>query len=407
MAFNLLTDVTLSPPLSTQSVTGSWATITGLSDTKNVASASSVLILIGTMQMEMTSTDECAGYRLTVDGTPVGGQLIKFADAADEGNGCCLVAVATGYSGSTTFAFQWIDAGSGTASRDTGRTETLQVVEITSDASIIVDLNSAASGSLTGSWANVANLSASPTVTAGSLLMFIATVNPVTRADDAGDFRFAIDGARNGPLMSAQTDATGEGDGVCLVWFETGVAGGTRTLSLQGINRLSTFGLNETYLRALQVVEITGSDWALPVDVQLTSAATAGAWGTITGMTGTYTPDSASSIILMGLNMTIAGDSGDAKADFRLAVGGSREGARIVAWTDDTERVTGTTLLRAKTGISASTVWDAHWNEIGGDTVADTGRERTWQVVDLKAGGAPPATAVQDVIGQGVVPFAR
>jgi hypothetical protein len=201
-----------------------------------------------------------------------------------------------------------------------------------------------------------------------------------------------VDGTRFGPVMSVTTDATSEGDACTMMCFKDDITSGSRTLALYGTNRLSTLGLDTTYHRGFQVLEFTGADASLLADLNLTSSATApGTYATINGMTTTQTPVDTNSVMLMVSNVQIAGDSGDAKAKFRQAFAGTQEGAEIINWTDDTDRASGMLMARAKTGLSGSTAFDQEWEEIGGGTIADTGRARQHQLAEFTnaAAGAP------------------
>jgi len=388
---NILVDLELT---SSDSGSSGWTDIADMSAAAVVAGAGSVLLIIGTVMPEMTSSDETAAYRLTVDGSPVGPQPSKFVDNEDEGNGVCLAWAVTGFSGSTTFAMQWQNV-QGTAAIDTSRARTFQVIEFTQDCEILVSLTSTAAGSLTGSFAAVPGLSDTQVAAAGATHLFIGSLTPLSRHDDTGDLQFAVDGVQDGPQGCVTTDATDEMDAWTSMWVQTGIASGSRTFAVYGQNRTSELGFNETYARGFQVLEFTGADVNLITDIELTSASSAPAsWGTMTGMTDTQTPDSASSVLLAmaAWNLLDGVGNTDDSADFMLAFGGSREGAQIVNWTDDEDRVAAGLLARAKTGVSASTAFELQWQDLNNDPQIDTNYERTFQVLEFEAvaAAAPP-----------------
>ena len=82
---NLLTDILTT---AAYTVTGSFATITGMTDTVSIDGPGSVILIQAALTPDSSgSGDECAEYRLTVDGSPVGPVLSAFSDDIDNVGG--------------------------------------------------------------------------------------------------------------------------------------------------------------------------------------------------------------------------------------------------------------------------------------------------------------------------------
>ena len=378
---NLLTDLTLS---SAYTVTGSFADIADMSATVTIAGTGSVVILMMSLNPEM-SGDECAEYRFTHDGARVGPVVSAFADATDEGTGRTLMFALTGLSaGSHTFAVQAVNR-SGTAVIDTAFPRTFQIVEIESGASILVDLETSSSDSAPASFANMANLSQAQTPAAGALLLFIHGSQILGQTGQkVSDHRFAIDGTRDGPNMTNVMDNVDETTGVMMAWGVTGVSAASHTFSVQWERSLDTPIMDTARPRVFQVIEIT-EDFDLLVDLESVSADSAAAGYTdIADMSGTPVIDSTDSIALVLANYTIGAGS-DETSDNRLSIGGSLEGAEVSVWTDAADRAESLLMARAVTGESGSTAMSLQWKIRAATPDTDTARQRTFQVIDLKA----------------------
>ncbi len=381
---NLLTDLTLS---SAYTVTGSFADIAGMSDTVTIAGTGSVVILMMSLNGEMGGGDKCAEYRFTHDGARVGPEVSSFADDTDEGTGRTLMFALTGLSaGSHTFAVQAVNR-SGITDIDTAFPRTFQVFEIESGASILVDLETQVANTVPASFANMTNLSASATPAAGALLLFIHGSQVLGEVGQkTAQHRFAIDGTRDGPVMTNVMDNIDETTGVMMAWGVTGVSAASHTFSIQHEISQDTPVMDTARPRIFQVIEIT-SDFDLLVDLESVSADSAAAGYTdIADMSGTPVIDSTDSIALVLANYTIGG-GGDETSDNRLSIGGSLEGAEVSVWTDAVARSESLLMARAVTGESGSTAMSLQWKIRKATPDTDTARPRTFQVLDLKVGG--------------------
>ena len=388
MATNILTDITST---TTDTFTGSFTDIDELSHAPTVAGTASVCLMIAQVPFDLIG-DETAEVRFTVDGSPVGPTLTAFQDTTNEGNSCTIIHAVTGLSAAVhTFAVQAANI-TGTPSVSITRARTFQVIEFTEGATLLVDLNSSPSQAADGTWTNITGLSEAQTPTASSLHLFIANVQCVLETDSGADIRFAVDGVTGGPVLSLQTDTSLEGDGVCMTWFETGLAASSQTFSVQIIDRLNTLQIEPTnWESTFQVIEFTAAAQASMLsDIEITSADTfvAEALEVMTGMTTTKTPVDTNSVMLLTSNLNILGISGDDRSCESQLYFGALEGAIQVQYTDAQNRVVGTCLMRAKTGITASTAFETHVRDIGTSLAAtDTTRERTQQLVEFSAGG--------------------
>ena len=140
---------------------------------------------------------------------------------------------------------------------------------------------------------------------------------------------------------------------------------------------------------SIQVAEIT-QDFPLDVNVSATSTqATPATWADMTSMTGSVTPDSASSVILTNC-CGVLEDDADSTSELRLADGGTREGATIWSFLDEADGYPGFMLARAKTGITGAHTMSTMWQQVASAGSTDNVRERRFQVIDFAAaaGGA-------------------
>lgn len=381
---NLLTDLTLT---SAYTVTGSFADIADMSDTVTIAGTGSVVILMMSLNPELTSSDECAEYRFTHDGARVGPEISSFVDSTDEGSGRTLMFALTGLAaGSHTFAVQAANR-SGTAVIDTAFPRTFQVLEIESGASILVDLESQAANTAPVSFADMVGMSVSATPVAGALLLFIHGSQVLGEVGQrVADHRFAIDGVRDGPKMTNIMDALDETTGVAMAWGVTGVSAASHTFSVMWERANDIPQIDTARPRIFQVVEIT-QDFDLLVDLESVTADSAAAGYTdMADMSGTPVIDSTGSIALVLANYSIA-PGVDETSDNRLSIGGTQEGAEVSVWADDAGRGESLLMARGVTGQSGSTAMSLQWKIRKATPDTDTTRERTFQVIDLKVGG--------------------
>jgi len=366
----------------------SWGDITGLTGSATVNGTGSVLLLIAHIPQELTGTDETAEYRFTVDGSATGSPTgAAFSDSTNEGSSASMVWAVDGLSdASHDFAVQWQRI-TGVAQTDASQTRTLQVIEIEDNASIIIDKSNSAGSADPASWEDVPSLVDTVTPTANSLHLFIADFISASGSDATTELQFAVDGTRDGPISRIWTDS-GSGlhrVGTGMLWAETGLSATSQALSVQWqeVPNDNNLALDSGRPSIFQVVEIT-DNFALPVDVEVATTDTSdGTYNDIAGMSGSATPNNSTSVMLFWGIGTMDG-GGDRAADLRLADDGTREGAELTNFADNTEDMPGYLVARAKTGITGSHTFSLQWTTRGSAISTDTSRERTFQVVDFQ-----------------------
>ncbi len=399
---NLLTDLSLTS--SHDFTADTFEDITGMSATVDVVGTGSVVILM----MSVTPTqaagtgDSCVDLRFTEGGSQVGAILSAFADSDSpnqEINSATMMFALTGLSaGSHTFAVQG-STRKGEAIVDEARVRTFQIIEIETGASLLVDLETVAADASPATWANMASLSATETPGAGSVLIFNMTVQLDSESgDSANEFRFAVDGTRDGPHLTDKNDSVDEIDGVSMAWAADDISATSQTFSVQWQQLVGTPDMDETRERIFQIIEIS-ADADLLVDAQSVTAAGAGATYTDQDdMTGSPDIDSTDSIALVLWNYNQNADAGAHSVAFvRLEVDGVQEGAENVVFKDGVDLTPGSLMVRAVTGESGVTDFAGQWIEDSGTVETDTAKPRTFQVIDLKAAAPDVEVALTGV----------
>ncbi len=381
---------------------GSWTDITGMtSGSVTVAGTGSVILLMMTVSVDSSASDDTTQhFRFDIDGSPAsnGPEASSFSDLLDETNGCSLAFAVTGLSaGSHTFKVQWIDEGanSGTSSV---RLRSLVVVELlAADAALQIDLSAIDAQDDPATWEDIAssggNFTGSFTVTADSLQLMLANIPSNEAADTSSDIRFEIDTTREGAFSAFWCDATDDRASACLMYARTGLSGASHDFACQWQEKRAAAGVASDMRRTFQVVEVS-DNFTLDVDVGLTSDDDSdGTFNDVLGMSGSMTPDGTDSVVLYFACGVIEADATETVNDFRLADGGTPEGAVVQSFSDTTDGVNGYCLAWANDNISGSHTFSLEWQTVSGkgNSSTDTGRERVFQVIDF-AGGAPAAS---------------
>jgi len=219
----------------------------------------------------------------------------------------------------------------------------------------------------------------------GNVVLLIAVVplELVGSEDECADFRFAIDDVLVGPEVSAFKDEADEGCGVAICWAATGLSGSTK-FALQW--RIRQGGSPETdtgRVRSFQVIEIT--DASILVNLTATSSDDAvSGYTDINDLTDTKTPAGSGSVLLMLANMNGAMGT-DRVATFQFTVGGTGEGPESKSFIDNTDEGCGISHIWMKTGVSGSTAFALQWDELIASYSADTGRVRSFQIIEITA----------------------
>lgn len=235
---------------------GSWADLFTASSIP-VAGTGSILIMIASVPYTMTGDDE-SDFQFAVDGSREGAITSVFTDATNEGNGWSGVHVLDGLStGDHSFHLEW-QAKSGTGSTDGSRLRTFQVVEITANAALKLELESAVSGSAPGSYGDVNGLSDSYVVAAtDAIALIFANIQIVSAADRCADFMIGVDSVEEGAEILSYTDSTVLSTRLLLARAKTGLSAASHTFAARWIARNATPTLDTGRARTLFVVEFT------------------------------------------------------------------------------------------------------------------------------------------------------
>ncbi len=380
---NLLADVTST---SSGSATGSWANITNMTSGAVTVTAGSACLILLQVPFVAQNANATPEFRIEIDGSPDGsdGALGFSQTGVDEVKHGCLAFIATGYSGSTTFAAEWI-ARLGTCALDTGREATFQVIEFLADEfSLLVDIQLSSFDTAPVSWATLLGFTGTPTV--GSVnsveLMITNFVTWGVSADVTAEAMFAVDGTREGPQQNlTYVDNTNMLSHGLLVHAVDGLSGST-TFSVQWQRIQDAATLDTGRQRNFQVIELKYTTLQAAVEDQ-TSQSSPATWADMTSMTGTYTPASADSINIMACNPVIALEAGDKAADCRFADDGSREGPLLTAmFTDNTNEGSSGAMVWAKDGITGEHDFSFQWQDRVADPNLDTGRDRSFFLLE-------------------------
>lgn len=394
MGSNLLVDITST---SSGAAPESWGTIPSLSATNiTVGGTDSVCLIVAHVKI-LDGSDKTIEFRLSVNGSPTGSPVLtSFIDGPHGswgGNGGTIIWAVEGLSGSSnSFAVEW-QIVSSTPVIDITYEHTLQVIEIADgDASIKVDQSSTGSATSIGSWANLFSASDISIVDTSSIILMIANVNPILTGfgDTGAEYRFSVDGTREGAFEANCKDSEDEGSGFSAMHVLDGLAAGSHSFELQWQTRGSAQGVDTTRLRTFQVIEITANA-VLQVEALLTSGGTAtGTYGTMTGMTGTYTPAASSSINIVVGNIVYAATAKNSEAAHRINIAGSQVGSEIAAFQEGTGKLVSVCQIWAGTGLTTSTTFKWEWIDLDNFYVAalDTGRTRSFFVLELTQGEA-------------------
>lgn len=332
------------------------------------AGTGSVLLIIATAVVDASGTgDHAAAYRLKIGSTAQTPIICSLADqpATPEKSAMTIMWAETGLSGSQDISLEWqIDKGSPTI--DTTRYRSLQVIEFTSGASILVELSKTGTDTTSSSsFVNVPGLASSSTaVTTGYTQLMLSNFQPGGGADESAGLTLAVGGTAEGPESASWTDTSTQKTGTSLAWFSSGNTGSV-VFSLQWKDRQNGPKLHSSYPSTLQVIEFDSSIIALDKSVTSVAPDTAPAsWADMTDMADSaFSVDGTSSVILMmscGVPYTVASDE---VADYRMADNDTLMGPTYIVFNDEVNGVPGWCVIWAKTGISGSHDLAFQWQD--------------------------------------------
>lgn len=387
-ATNLLVDITQT---GAQSAPSTWGDLASLTGSPTVQGTGSVCLMIASVSIDDATGDECMQMRFVVDGTPVGPEMGAFSDATDEANSVTMAFAVDGLSAAAhTFKVQF-QLLQNSPSTDAGFETSFQVIEFVDNAALVVDVSSAALDAPVSTYTDIIGLTGNFTPTADSLHLFIANLSPETGNSVFADVQCEIGTTLEGPASTTGISAANEEHGTCIMWARTGLAASSTDVAMRwrGIGgSAETPDVGTTNTRTFQIIEVT-ADFSLETDVEVTSAATAPAtFAAMTDMTdATVAVDSADSVILALAHYVQAGGA-DETALARMEVDSSLVGPTIQDFTDASSDRVGRQLAWAADGLTGTIAVELHWQIHKSTPTVDTARERTFQVIDFKAGAA-------------------
>lgn len=256
-----LTDASLLVDLSSTAVANagsSYADIPNMVASPSVAGVGSILLILANWHQD-DEGDASGDTKFQIDNVDVGPELSTFSDATEESCGYSGMWFDTGFTGATEFAMQWRENETNMRHRS-GKERRFQVIEITANANLLSKITSIASGSLSGSFADVGGLVDTVSVAStGSILIFASGISPNGQSgDDTGEFRIGDGGVEEGPSQLVFHDGGTANDncGHCVYWATTGKAAGSHTFSLRGVNVVGDFVFSTSKRRSLSIVEL-------------------------------------------------------------------------------------------------------------------------------------------------------
>ena len=253
-------------------------------------------------------------------------------------------------------------------------------------SSILGTVTSTTSDTSGASWASLANMAISNvSVTSGAVQLLLFHMTCGTDATDrAALFRLTVNGSSVGsPIAAMFCDAVDEVNGVTMAWAVDGLTGtNSFDVEWQTHGSMPAVSTSTTLTRSFQVIELT--DATLKVDVGTTSSDTAtSGWSQISNMTGTFTTAANAMHLLVACGPILA-DSSDAHAYLRFAVDSTLEGPVSGTWVDATESQASTSMVYAKTGLSAAShTFELQWQEGQTSPSTHTSQNRTFQVIEI------------------------
>lgn len=379
---------------SADSAPATYALIDNMVLTRTVDNSDSVILLTFAMSPDDPQADETAKYRFTIDGSATGTpetSCMADGNARRVGEASLIWAVDGVSAGSHTFRVEW-EIISGAPNTATDQRRMFQVTELT-DAVLKVDIDAT---DVVADPATFTDLHSSTFPVASSalhLLIFVTaggdSVGDV--GDSCSEFRFAIDDVLSGPFSHQDINDLDEATGCGMLWAKTGLSGSTE-FAIKWKARLGA-GDTSALNRKFQVVEVS-NNFDLQTDVELTSAQTSPSpEALMTGMTGTITPDSIDSVVLVASVGTPQDESGATGTEpscmHRLFRDSSTiDSARILTFSDQTDRTGSFCLIHVKDQVTGSDVYEHRWLNTRSTPILDTARERTFQIIEFKLGVA-------------------
>lgn len=271
-------------------------------------------------------------------------------------------------------------------------------------SAILLNLNSQAADTAESGFTDIVGLAGSASVGAASSVVLLICTMPqrmdIDGNDHTYDIRFEIDSVLVGPELHYfvdDFDGNGEGCGGSIC-FATTLSAASHDFAVQWRNHGTVPQANTGRERTFQVIEIT--DATILVDVSSTASDDATTTlADIVGLSDTKTVTTGA-IHLILANMPIDDSGGDATVYTQLAIDDVAIGPQQMSFVDSTNDVCGMSFLWPVTGLTGSTKFALQWDETQPAIVADTGRVRTLQVIEITANVGLPFTPVTSTASQ-------
>jgi len=199
----------------------------------SIAGTSSVILMIGNVPINMEA-DESTDFQFGVDDTGEGAVTTGMTDNVLEGNSWSGMHALDGLSaGNHSFELKW-QARTGAGQTDATRRRTFQVIEVTANAALKLDLISSTSEVAAVSWANVPGLSDSYTVAGTSAIhLLIGNIVQLGAGDSTIDFSIGVDGTNEGAELIGFSDSTSIPHRVCMTRLKTGLSAASHSFQLR------------------------------------------------------------------------------------------------------------------------------------------------------------------------------
>jgi len=252
-----------------------FANMVNLSVSATPAAGALLLFIHGSQVLGETG-QKVAQHRFAIDGARDGPEMTNIMDNVDETTGVMMAWGVTGVSAAShTFSVQW-ERSLDIPQIDTARPHIFQVVEITSDFDLLVDLESVSADSAAAGYTDIADMSGTPVIdSTDSIALVLANYSIQPAADDTSDNRFSIGGVQEGAEVSVWADDGDRGESLLMARGVTGESGST-AMSLQWKIRKASPSTDTDRERTFQVIDlklaVDGAISASP-DLAITAAA--------------------------------------------------------------------------------------------------------------------------------------
>jgi len=288
-AIELETGASILVDLETTAVDIAQATFTNMVNLSAAVTPTDGALLLFThgSQIEAIGDDEVGDHRFAIDGTRDGPRAAHAEDAVDETTGVAMAWAVTGVSAALhTLSIQWIDTDGGPA-MDTGRVRSFQVIEVTANASLLVDVESLTSEAAPGTYADMDAMTGSPSIdSVDSVVLVMANFTPLPGDNETADLFLTVGGTQDGNEQSVETDDVVEQrSSHCLLPLAVTGEVGTTAFALQWQIREGSPETDTGRERTLQVIdfESPAGNMAGSADMTLTPAASIQADGELAG----------------------------------------------------------------------------------------------------------------------------